>query len=110
MYHVWRCILIFLSVLLLYHYMCRFKRICKHLVLEQVQLRLISNLIGFGYNMYLPFIFQYVLSFHVYMTYAMLNYQSCMSSSAPCMYLCNKKQTCDGKKQKCEEKKKKKYR
>ena len=41
-------------------------------------------------DMYLPFVFQYVHSFHIYMTYAMLNYQSCMSSSAPCMYLCNK--------------------
>ena len=34
MFHVWMCILIFLLVL--YYYMCRFKRICKHL--EQVQL------------------------------------------------------------------------
>ena len=37
--------------------------------------------------MYPPFVFQYVHSFHIYMTYAMFSYQSCMSAGDPCMYL-----------------------
>ena len=52
------------------------------------------KIVVFGRYMYLPFVIQYVLSFHVISLMKCWMHQCRMSSNAPCVYLCNKDVVC----------------